>query len=240
MMATKAVTVPSAIENPWHLVLAVAPHVRRLLLRSETPGTGKTTAGILLAEAQQAECIVITMTDSMTASDLLGHWIPQGSEFVWHDGPMTRALRRRDARTVVVWNELGNAGPDVQHIAFALLEEGKAAQFTLPNNEVLTVPAGLTIVATMNQDPTEVLPPAVLNRFEVSIDVGSHVSPMILEALPASLRSMVADGRMMAREAFSLVHLTGRGCDPFVAVQAVLGTERATDYGDALAIALAS
>src|SRR4249920_1276449 len=103
------------IENPWHLFLAVSPFVRRILVHGETAGTGKTTAGIALASAKDAEAVVVTMTDGMMASDLLGHWMPKGNGNIgWHDGPVGYAIRRCMAghRTVLVMNELDHASPD--------------------------------------------------------------------------------------------------------------------------------
>jgi len=244
-MATKKATVPPLIDNPWALFLAVSHYVKRLLLHSEKPGTGKTTASIMLADATQAERVVLEVHESDQASDLLGHWIPKGSgEWTWHDGPVTTAIRRamKGIRSVLLLNELNNGGPDVQHVCYALLETGKAATFTLPSGEVLSwSPDHLVVLATMNPKPEESgICAAVLNRFQVVLDIGEHVSPMILEALPPQLSSMVADGRMASREAFSLQELVKSGCNPMVAVQAVLGSDRARDYGDALAISLAS
>lgn len=235
--------VPAPIADPWHLFLAVSHAVKRILLHSETPGTGKTTAGIALANAKQAEAVVITLTDGTLASDLLGHWMPAGNgEARWHDGAIGYAVKRAIAghKVVLVMNELDHASPDAQHAAYSLLETGEAAQFRLPNGETLTIPETLVIVCTMNPDPREVLPRPILNRFQVILDLGTHVSPMILDALPEVFRSMVADGRMAAREAFSMLSLVADGCDPYVAVQAVLGNDRAADYGDALALSLAS
>jgi hypothetical protein len=226
------------ISDPWALFLAVSPHAKRVLLHSETPGTGKTTAGIMLAEAKNYACTVVTLSDSMTASDLLGHWVPQGGKFVWHDGPISRAVRR--GKTVLVLNELDHAGPDVQHTLYSILETGRAAEFTLPNNETLRIPESLVVVGTMNPQPSDALSPATLQRFQVVLDMGNRVSPMILDALPAYLRSMVKDGRMASREAFALVELTGNGCPAMIAVQAILGNARTADYGDALAIAIAT
>src|SRR5262245_8402087 len=233
---TDQIDARSLASDPWALYLAVSPYVSRILLHSETPGTGKTTAGIMLAEAKQYDCTVITLTDAMVASDLVGHWMPRGSEFIWHDGPIVAAIRK--GRTVLVLNELDHAGPDVAHFLYALLDSGKAATFTLPSGEILTIPQSLVVLGTMNPDPSTALSDATLNRFQVRIDIGSHVSPMILAALPENLASMVKDGRMAAREAFSLLQLTDAGCPTMVAVQAVLGFERGEDYSDALAIAL--
>lgn len=237
-------TVPPPITNPWTLFLAVSHYVKRVLLHGVTPGTGKTTAGLALADAKQAESISITLTDGMMATDLLGTLLPSGpGQVKWHDGPVASAIRRamHGLPTVLIMNEIDHAGPDAAHICYAVLEaSGKSGSFTLSTGEVLSVTDNLIVVATMNPDPADVLPEPVLNRFQVVIDVGPHVSPMILEALPPHFRSMVADGRMAAREAFALISLTGAGCDPFVAVQAVLGTERMADFGDALAISLAS
>lgn len=228
-----------AESNPWGLILQVAPFVRRMLLWGKRPGTGKTTAGIMLAAARKVRATVITLTDAMTASDLLGHWIPRGGEFVWHDGPITRAIREAaTSGAVLVLNELDHAGPDVSNALYWLFEKGIAAQCTLPSGETLTIGRNLSIIATMNADP-ECLPEAVRNRFQVRINVGDNVAPALLEALPKSLASMVADGRIEAREAFAMLDLIDEGCPSGVAVEAVLGSDRAADYGDALAIALA-
>ena len=229
--------------DPWTLFQAVAPYTQRMLLHSEDPGTGKTTAAVMLAEAKQGVCVKVDLTETMTVGDLLGNWTMKDGTMHWHDGAAVRAIRQAIAgvNVVLLVNELGNAGPDVHHAFYGLLEDprGKAAFLTLASGETLPIPANLQIIATMNPDPKDVLTPAELQRFQVVIPIGSHVSPALLAALPSNMRSMVKDGRMAAREAFALIELTSKGCDPFMAVQAVMGDERAADYGDALAIALA-
>lgn len=227
------------IEDPWGVFLSVAAYVRRILLHSEAPGTGKTSAGRALAEARGYDYVAVTLAETTQVTDLLGHLMPVGpDEWAWHDGPIAAAIRR--GRTVIALNDLPNGGADVQHVCYSLLEAGKNAVITLSNGEVLPIPNSVVIVASQNPKPEETLTPAVISRFQVVLDIGDNVSPMLLDALPDHLRSMVADHRMAAREAFALLDLVAEGCPPFAAVQAVLGTERARDYGDALAIALAS
>jgi len=240
-MSQKASKVPPLIQNPWHLFLAVASTVRRICLHGLRPGTGKTSAGITLANAKDAEVVCVTLTDGKTEADLLGTWLPAGpGKVVWHDAPIGYAIRRATGGTnvVLVINEIDRGGPEAKDVCYALLETDVAANFTLPNGEKLTIPDSLTIVATCNPNPADVLPEPVVNRFQVIIDVGDHVSPMILDALPEAFRGMVSDGRMAAREAFAMLDMVTRGLDPYIAVQAVMGTERAADYADALAIAL--
>lgn len=236
-----ATKVPPLIQNPWHLFLAVAATVRRLCLHGMRPGTGKTTAGIALSNAQGAEVVCVTMTDGKTEADLLGCWLPAGpGKVTWHDAPIGYAIRRATdgTRVVLVLNEIDRGGPEAKDVCYALLECDVAANFTLPNGEKLTIPDTLTIVATCNPDPKDVLPEPVVNRFQVIIDVADNVSPMILEALPDPFKAMVADGRMAAREAFAMLDMVTRGLDPYIAIQAVLGNERAENYADALALAL--
>ena len=227
------------VENPWDLVLRAAPYTKRMLLHSEDPGTGKTSFGVMLAEFLGYDCTIITMNDSMVASDLYGHMVNgKGGETQWHDGPLTRAVRK--GRTVIVCNEIPNGGADVQHVFYSALETGKSAKFVLPSGEVLSIPDTLVFVGTQNPDPADTMTPAVRQRWQVCIDIKDHVSPMILNALPDSLRSMVADHRMASREAFAILELIANGCDTMIAIQAVLGTQRADDYGDALAVALST
>jgi hypothetical protein len=240
-MAKKPVPTFVPTTSKWALFLAIAHFAKRMILHSIVPGTGKSTAGLMLAEATDAECILIPCMDTLTMSDLLGFWMPTGQgKFLWHDGPAARAVRlaSEGKRVVLVWDELNYGSPDAHQVAHALGNRGKSATFTLPNNEVFSIPENLVIIITQNPDPSETLTDALLSRFPVRIDIGSEVSPMILAALPTHLRSMVADGRLASREAFALVEMVDKGCDPFIAVQAILGDARTADYGDALAIAL--
>src|SRR5262245_36575585 len=88
-VAKVADKVPPLIQNPWHLFLAVASTVRRICLHGMRPGTGKTTAGITLANAKDAEVVCVTLTDGKQEADLLGTWLPAGpGKVMWHDAPI--------------------------------------------------------------------------------------------------------------------------------------------------------
>src|SRR5258708_918568 len=73
------------------------------------PGVGKTLGACRLRN--HGETLSITLSEDIVSQELMGHYIPRGNEFVWHDGPVTTAVR--EGYNVVV-NELGRASAAVK------------------------------------------------------------------------------------------------------------------------------
>ena len=127
------------------------------------PGTGKTRC------ATNGDSYSITLTMETPAAELRGHFVPEGTKFVWFDGPAIRAWREGKR---IVLNEIDQASGDAMTFLHALLDDPAVARLTLPNGETVTPKKGFQAVATTNaMDLPMVLPEALLDRFAVRIKV---------------------------------------------------------------------
>lgn len=170
----------SKFREPWQLVKAVADHARTLLLYGP-PGTGKSFA----AHGDGSRPVYsVTLTPDTPAAELRGHYVPVGGEFVWRDGPCTRAWRE-GARLVI--NEIDHAGGDALSYLLNCLDSSATARITLPSGETVRPADGFQCVATMNGKPDEDLPEALRDRFPVRVEI-TEPHPAGVDSLPPDLR----------------------------------------------------
>ena len=80
-----------------------------LLLKGPT-GTGKSRFVEYMAYKLKKPIITIACHEETSATDLLGRYIIQGSETVWKDGPLTRAVK---TGAIIYMDEIAEARPDV-------------------------------------------------------------------------------------------------------------------------------
>lgn len=157
--------------------------VNRILLYGPT-GTGKTTFAI--KEAGKGKSVhPITVTEDMSVAELIGHWIPKGQEFVWHDGPAIRAWRDGG---VLILNEIDLASGSVLTALMSILDDLEIALLELPNNDIVSPKSSFICVATMN-GTIDNLPEPLRDRFDIIIKI-SEPHPEALETLPNSLRKI--------------------------------------------------
>jgi MoxR-like ATPase len=221
--------------NVWDLINKVAPQSRVTLLYGP-PGTGKSFAAHN-ADLGGRQLFSVTMTPETPAAELRGHYVPQGSQFVWQDGPAIKAWRF-GGRLVI--NEIDHSGGDALSFLLNCLDSQETACLTLPTGELVKPHHQFQAVATMNGDPEE-LPSALRDRFPVSIEVDA-VHPAAVETLPQDLRnaalgSAVADDdrRISIRAWQCFAHLrTSIGAE---AAAAAVFAKRAHDILNSLKIA---
>ena len=151
----------------WPMIEAVlaAPIPGKRVLLYGPPGTGKTTIGNRYGEPERVYNVYLT--DETPAAELRGHFVPQGGEWLWMDGPAIRAWKE-GARLVI--NEVNNASGDALDFLLAVLDDPEIAGIDLPTGERVTPRAGFEVVATMNGEPGD-LPEALADRFAVSFNV---------------------------------------------------------------------
>ena len=176
-----------------------------------------------------------TLTEETPASELRGTWLPKGEGLVWHDGPITRAMRE-GARLVL--NELSHASDDVLAFLYPIIESPETARLTLPTNETLSPATGFTVVCTDNLPPDD-LPPALQDRFETILEIEEPHPEAIARLSPdlraAALRSFALenDRRVSLRGWLMLERLRPElGLDDACTV--VFGAERGSQLHDAL------
>jgi MoxR-like ATPase len=221
--------------NIWDLVSKVIPHSRTVLLYGP-PGTGKSFAAHN-AELSGRQLFSVTMTPETPAAELRGHYIPQGSQFVWQDGPAIKAWRF-GGRLVI--NEIDHAGGDALSFLLNCLDTPETACLTLPTGELVKPHPKFQAVATMNGEPTD-LPSALRDRFPVTIEVDA-VHPIALETLPHDLRNAALGSALADSER----RIGIRAWQCFASLRSSIGAEaaaaaifakRAKDVLDSLKIA---
>lgn len=184
--------------DTWKEIEQVMPHVSRMLLYGP-PGTGKTTLGF----CDERETFYVPLHEETSPAELIGHFVPVGSRFVWFDGPVLLAWTR-GARLIL--DELDQAGGSVMSVLRAILNDPSVARLTLPDPSLAEMdddtmaaviasgdgfrtvkPAdGFQVLATMNGDPEDLDAP-LLDRFEATFYV-SDTNPVAINALPEDLR----------------------------------------------------
>lgn len=167
----------------WSLVSRVLPEVRSILLHG-LPGSGKTTTGIGMARALGVPVGVVVCTADLPVAEIRGHYVMQGQEFRWKDGPVV--ARFRDGG-VLLLDEIDKAADEVLTFLLAVLDDPAWATLHLPTNEAVKRHCDLRIAATMNGDP-ETLPEPLLARFEAAILI-DRPHPEAVASLPPDLRN---------------------------------------------------
>lgn len=221
--------------NVWDLINKVIPQSRVTLLHGK-PGTGKSFAAHN-ADLGGRQLFSVTMTPETPAAELRGHYVPQGSQFVWQDGPAIRAWRF-GGRLVI--NEIDHAGGDALSFLLNCLDSQETACLTLPTGEMVKPHFQFQVVATMNGDPDE-LPSALRDRCPACIEVEA-VHASALDTLPADLRNAAlgsaladSDRRISIRAWQCFAHL--RDTVGAEAAAAAVFAKRAKDVLDSLKMA---
>jgi len=176
--------------NSWELFEKVVGTSDRILLYG-IPGTGKTYQATKVNVPTDKEVYSTTLTIDSTASEMIGHYIPNDTgTFDWNDGVAIKAWREG---TRLVINEIDHAGPDVSSVLHAILDDADIARLTLPNKkkETVTPSKGFSVIATMNGTP-DMLPEALADRFGVKININS-VHPDAIKSLPEKYRSVYSE-----------------------------------------------
>ena len=107
----------SILNTPYYEVIAkedaLFEHAYRnqipLLLKGPT-GSGKSRFVEYMAAQLGLDLITISCHEETSATDLIGRFIIKGSETVWLDGPLSRAVR---SGCMVYLDEIAEARPDV-------------------------------------------------------------------------------------------------------------------------------
>lgn len=177
--------------------------VRRICI-SGRPGTGKSGAPWYYFDgARQVERV--TIHNSMCPEDLLGSWTLRatngGTETVWEDGPVTRAMRASHHRiSIIVLDEIDKRGPDVETALHQILDDPDMARILLPTGEIITTGPGFGAVATMNGNPDD-LSDALRDRFDIFLNADTPSAGVLsgmTDAMSAIVQRTIAESPVTA------------------------------------------
>lgn len=236
-------TVKSA--DGWAMFDLALRYLDRIYLYG-APGLGKTYAATHSRMDQdrfktiQREVVNATLSDDIVLQELIGHYMPKGTEFVWHDGPVITAMR---SGQLLVLNELARASAAVKDAMLGVLDGGSTA-IPLPSGEVVVPAQGFQVVATANSS-TDDLDPALSDRFEAVIWVSTPHPQMIaaldqeVKGLGTAVEASFKDSPERAispRSAFTFTKLIKAGVNPKQSAQLAFG-QRSADIVAAFKLA---
>lgn len=167
---------------PWHIIEAIERGAYRVLLYGP-PGTGKTRSAYSAAKALGKSIYNVTLSDETPAAELRGHFVPQGSKWLWMDGPAVRAYREG---AILLLDEIDKASQDCLDFLHGLLNDPDVSRLTLPSGEIVQPSDGFQVIATMNASLDE-LPPSLVDRFAIAIEV-TEPHPDAVASLPQDLQ----------------------------------------------------
>jgi MoxR-like ATPase len=205
--------------------------VRRVLLYGP-PGTGKTFAalhhGVSDAAAERLVC-----TEDLTSGEITGTWMPTGEQrFEWREGPAIRAWRGVNGRgTRLVLDEVDRASGDALATLLAITDSPESARWRNPETLEWVRPGrAFSVVMTSNVDDLDEIPPALRDRFPVSIRV-DRPHPSAVAQLSQDLRGPALAGSLGPRER----RISLRSFYAFDELRTHHGSERAASivFGDA-------
>ncbi|MBM3736382.1 MAG: AAA family ATPase [Acidobacteria bacterium] len=153
----------AGVDSPWTLAEKALGRLGRIYLWGP-PGVGKS----FLAAKAAPNRFQLTLSDDHTVQELMGHYVPDGTVFRWHEGPVCQAFREG---CPLVLNEIGRASAAVQDFLLGVLDSHDVARITLPSGAHLRPSPGFSVIATSNSPPDE-LEAALRSRFEAEIHVG--------------------------------------------------------------------
>lgn len=157
---------------------------------SGPPGIGKTLTPIKTLRAVGYKTFIAGITEETPMSELRGHFILKGNEFVWHDGVMMKAWRESHGSEPVclIINEIDKSPGDVLSFFHTLLDDPDVAEIHLPTGEVLKPKKdNIRYIATMNGVPQD-LPAPLRSRFPVMLQM-TKVHPDALACISSNLRA---------------------------------------------------
>jgi MoxR-like ATPase len=215
----------------WDLTDAAAQNATRILLYGPR-GVGKSKWAQDMLRTTHKEISQCSLNEDIAMQELLGHYVPKGTNFEWHDGPVMTAYRGGHGLVV---NEMGRASGAVQDMFLAVMDDASVSMISLPTGENVKPGNKFQVVATSNASP-ESMDEALQDRFDCIIPINqphpgliSHIDGLC-EGLGEIIQRSYQDAQrsISPRRALAYISFTTGGMKEDIAAQLAFGA-RAKD-----------
>lgn len=131
-----------------------AAHASRLPVMLKGPtGCGKSRFMTYMAWRLGRPLVTVSCHEDMTASDLVGRFLLEGDSTVWHDGPLTRAVREG---AICYLDEIVEARQDTTVVIHSLTDDRRILPLE-KKNELVAADADFELVISYNPGYQSVL-----------------------------------------------------------------------------------
>lgn len=172
-------------------ILVACCAVGRYVLLYGRPGTGKSFAARRVG-VQPDDVFAVNLTEDTSAAELRGYDREVNGQFVFTDGPCTRAWREGGR---LVLDDIGRASGDAYSHLLGVLDDPRVASIYLPDGTRLSPKRGFHAIATSNCESPDELPAPLRDRLAVAIEI-VEPHPDALLALPPDLRHAARNGAL--------------------------------------------
>jgi nitric oxide reductase NorQ protein len=177
-------------------------HARKLAVMLKGPtGCGKTRFVEHMAWRLERPLVTVACHDDLTASDLVGRFLVRDDATVWHDGPLTRAVRQG---AICYLDELVEARQDTTVVIHPLADHRRLLPVD-KTGELIEATDGFQLVISYNpsyQHALKDLKPSTRQRF-ISLEFG-------FPAAQHEARIVRHESGIAADDALALITLAAR------------------------------
>ena len=127
-------------------------------------GCGKTKLVEHLGKLLNRPIVTISCHDELTSSDLVGRFVVSGGDVIWHDGPLTRAVKEG---AICYLDEVVEARHDSLAVLHSLTDHRRTL-FLDRSGEVITAPDSFMLICSYNpayRSSLKELKPSFRQRF---------------------------------------------------------------------------
>lgn len=213
--------------NAWELAeTAIRAGARRILLYG-TKGLAKSRFAYDILNENHEEVYQCSLNEDIAEQELKGHYVPRGTVFEWHDGPVMAAFRGGHG---LVINELGRGSGAVRDMFLGVLDDPSIALISLPSGERVRPGASFQTIATSNSSPDSLDEP-LHDRFDSIIHVTTPHPSLIkylneqLDGMGTIIERSYTDPKttISPRRALAFISYINRGVDEAVAAALSFG-----------------
>ncbi len=169
-------TVQITIDN-WQLFEKAARISMRTFIWGP-PGIGKSYTAQKILKSTNETVWQCSLDEDKVVQELQGHFIPKGTVFQWHNGPVTTAFKEGHG---LVINELARASSAVKDMFLGILDDPEIASLSLPSGDRVTRGDNFRVIATANNPPDD-LDEALRDKFDVILEIKTP-HPAVIKSL---------------------------------------------------------